>query len=524
MRTRTVNLFSITMLLSLILAPVSGAGVHGRGHAQALGERVDIDGGFTLYGDDADGMALGQYAPDDLRPIESQLRYSTFFASTTIVNAMVLDDAGNVYVTGYTDSLDFPTTPGAYDEGHHDGFVSVLDPTLSDLRYSTSLGGVAYAIALDDAGNVYVTGYTSSDDFPTTPGAYDETYNGEGEYVSDVFVSVLDPTLSNLRYSTFLGGSRSDWGSAIAVDGEGNVHLTGISSSDDFPTTVGAYQERRYGAVDGFVSVLDPTLSTLSYSTLLGGSSDDQAYAIALDRGGNVYVVGQTWSRGFPTTAEAYDRTHDGWSDAFVSVLDPTLSSLQYSTFLGEAINDRASGIALASGGNVYVTGSGRVPTTPGAYDGRGGAFVTVLDPTLTILSHSASLGPGSPSAIELDGAGQVYVTGITSKDYFPTTAGAYDETHNGGTDVFASVLDLTLSTLRYSTFLGGSEDDTCNAMALARAGRVYVTGKTHSNDFPTTPGAYDETYHEGREYNGFVSMLVTGTELYSIYLPVVLR
>jgi serine/threonine protein kinase len=454
--------------------------------------------------------------------LDVELRYLSFLGGSEDdrLLAAAVDSMGNIYVTGQTSSGDFSITAGAYDEaltGDSEVFVSVLDPTLSTVRYSTFLGGsegeYARAIAVDSAGNVYVIGTTSSGDFLTTAGAYDGALSGS----EDTFVSVLDPTLSTLRYSTLLGGSGRDWSSAIALDSAGNVHVTGQTWSSDFPITAGAYDEALTGDSEVFVSVLNPTLSTLHHSTFLGGDSDDCAFAIALDSAGNVYVSGQTKSSDFPTTAGVHDGTFNGGEDAFVSVLNPTLSNLRYCTVLGGSERDGTSAITVDSAGNVWAAGftqSANFPTTAGAYDeAHGGAldaFVSTLDPTLSTLRYCTVLGGSDydgAGAIALDSAGNVWVAGSTQSSNFPTTAGAHDEAYNGNGDAFVSVLDPTVSSLRYSTFLGGGSQEwaTCD---LDGAGNVYVAGGTLSDDLHGTTGAHDKTYSGGEDI--FVGLLET--------------
>jgi hypothetical protein len=397
---------------------------------------------------------------------------------------------------------------GEYDPA----YPLVIDPQLS---YATFLGGsgddYGYAVALNDEGNVYLTGHTYSSDLPTTSGAYDETYAGGA---GDVFVSVFDATLSTLLHSTFLGGNGWQAAYDIELDDAGNAYVMGYTE-DPFPTTSGAYDTSHNGNLDVFVSVLDGSLSTLSYSTLLGGLSWDVGYDVTVDDG-RVYVTGGTGSSNFPTSAGAYDRGHSGWRDAFVSVLDATLSTLSYSTLLGGSSRDEGRSVVLDGAGNVYVlafTEGSDYPSTSGSYDAshNGGrdAVVSVLDPTLSTLTHSTFLGASGSeygSTVALDGDGNVYVVGRTASSTFPTTPGAYDETYSGGShDVFASVLDAALSTLSYSTFLGGTGDDHGCDLVLG-GGRAYLAGYTSSSDFPTTSGAYDE-HHNGR-VDAFASVL----------------
>ena len=298
---------------------------------------------------------------------------------------------------------------------------------------------------MDASGNVFVTGYTSSSDFPTTAGAYDATANGS----HDAFVTKLNPTGAGLVYSTFLGGSSGGLGNGIAVDASGNAFVTGTA----------------------FVTKLNPTGTGLVYSTFLGGSSGDFGNGIAVDASGNAFVTGYTSSSNFPTTAGAYDATFNGGSDAFVTKLNPTGTGLVYSTFLGgsgsSSSSDSGSGIAVDASGNAFVTGytsSSNFPTTAGAYDAtaNGGtdAFVTKLNPTGTGLVYSTFLGGSERdygNGIAVDASGNAFVTGYTDSSNFPTTAGAYDATANGGSDAFVTKLNPTGTGLVYSTFLGGS-------------------------------------------------------------------
>ncbi|CAD7781315.1 Beta-propeller repeat protein [Candidatus Methanoperedenaceae archaeon GB50] len=403
---------------------------------------------------------------------------------------------------------------GSYDKKE----TLIIDPLLA----STFIGGSdverVYSIALDGGGNVYITGGTRSSDYPTTSGTYDESFNG-GYW--DVFVSKLDSSLSSLLASTFIGGGGNEIGYSIALDGGGNVYITGETQSSNYPTTSGAYDESHNGGNDVFVSKLDSSLSTLLASTFIGGSgsgywSYDCGYSIALDGGGNVYITGRTYSSNYPTTSGAYDESHNGGDDVFVSKLDSSLSNLLASTFIGGSYYDYGNSIALDGGGNVYITGraSHGYPITPGAYDeshhNEFDVFVSKLDSSLSNLLASTFIG-GSNSdygqSIALDGGGNVYVTGRTYSSDYPTTPGAYDESHNGGDDVFVSKLDSSLSNLLASTFIGGSSYyDYGNSIVLDGGGNVYITGRTESSDYPTTPGAYDESLNG--YYDVFVSKL----------------
>ena len=213
-----------------------------------------------------------------------------------------------------------------------------------------------------------MTGETPSDDFPVTVGAFDTTHNGN----YDAFLIELNPIGSDLKYSTFLGGGGNDKGEDLAVDGSGNVYVTGKTPSSDFPTTPEAFDITLNGSNDVFVTKINPSGSALVFSTFLGGSEADEGFSIALHSNGNAYVAGITWSANFPTTVGAFDTTDNGNYDVFITRLSQTGSVLDYSTFLGGSEDDYNWGIALDGSGNTYVVGyttSANFPTTAGAFD-----------------------------------------------------------------------------------------------------------------------------------------------------------
>src|SRR5712691_3292520 len=396
------------------------------------GVRTEIAGGYVLTGARQVGFQVAAY--DRRRPlvIDPVLVYSTYLGGSDgdQADAIAVDAAGNAYVTGFTDSTNFPTTPGAFQTtfgGGADAFVTKLNPAGNGLVYSTYLGGSftdrGLGIAVDAAGNAYVTGFTDSTNFPTTPGAFQTTFGGG---FSDAFVTKLNPTGTGLVYSTYLGGSTTDLGRGIAVDAAGNAYVTGATDSTNFPTTSGAFQTTFGGGFDAFVTKLNPGGTGLVYSTYVGGSSSDVAIGIAVDGSGSVYVTGTTFSTNFPTTTAAFQTTRVGFNDGFVTKLNPTGTGLVYSTLLGGSNDtgsaDQPSGIAVDGSGNAYVTGSTGstdFPTTPGAFQtasggGGGDAFVTKLNPTGAALVYSTYLG-GSGGfdfgvGIAVDGSGNAYV------------------------------------------------------------------------------------------------------------------
>ncbi len=402
-----------------------------------------------------------------LDPAGSTLVYSTFI-NTANCRGIAVDATGNAYVTGSAGST-FPTTMGAFDRSlvYTDAFVAKLNPddsnpnnpcTISsityndcdDLIYSTFLGGsdgdVGFAIAVDGAGNAYVTGQTSSSDFPTTVGAFDTSVG----YI-DAFVAKLDTTgdtcgtgLNSLCYSTFLGGSGLDEGFGIAVDAFGNAYVTGKTAAPDFPT-MGAFQATFGGYVDAFVTKLNPD-GSLAYSTFLGGGGLDEGFAIAVDADGNAYVTGMTAASDFPTVG-AFD-TSVGYVDAFVTKLNPD-GSLAYSTFLGGSKTDRGFGIAVDADGNAYVTGmtAARDFPTVGAFDTSLGYIVDGF--VSKIVEREATL------TISKAGKGEGTVTSSDGGIACPTDC---TENYSGGTEVI-----LTATPDAGFTFGGLSGDSDCS-------------------------------------------------------------
>ena len=424
-----------------------GIAVDAAGNAYVTGLTSSSDFPTTAAAVDATFNGASDVFVTKLDPTGSVLLYSTYLggSNTDQANGIAVDLAGSAYVTGVTFSGDWPTTPGAIDKtfnaGGGDAFVTKLDPTGSMLLYSTYLGGSGFdqgvGIAVNFAGNAYVTGLTSSSDFPTTAAAVDTTANGN----TDAFVAKLDSAGSVLLYSTYLGGSNADEGHGIALRAD-QAYVTGVSASSDFPTTAGASDTTfNGGVVDAFVARLDSTGSILVYSTYLGGSGADQGHGIAVDAVGNAYVTGVTSSSDFPTTAGAFDTTFNGSFDAFVTKLDAAGSMLVYATYLGGSGFEQGFGIAV-------------------------------------------------------DAAGNAYVTGATTSSNFPTSAGAVDATLNGPSDAFVTKLDPAASMLLYSTYLGGSGDDQGQGIAVDLAGNAHITGGTNSGDFPTTAAAVDTTFN----------------------------
>jgi hypothetical protein len=401
---------------------------------------------------------------------------------------------------------------GAYDKS----LPLIIDPVLS---YSTFLGGsnedYAYGIAVDASGSAYVAGWTASTDFPTTSGGFQTVYGG-GAY--DTFVTKLNPAGDTLVYLTYLGGSADDYGKGIAVDASGNAYVTGYTYSSNFPTTPGAFQTGYGGGGDAFVTKLNAAGSSFLYSTYLGGSNFDYATAIAVDAAGNAYVAGLSYGD-FPTTPGAFQPSYGG-SDAFVTKVNGDGSALVYSTYLGGSTYDDARGIAVDTDGSAYVTGNTNsidFPITPDAFQTSFGgpenatdAFVTKVNADGSALVYSTYLGGSNydeAHGIAVDTSGNAYVTGLTFSGNFPTTRGAFQTGYGGGGDAFVTKLKADGSALVYSTYLGGSNDDSALSIAVDATGNAYVSGYTTSSNFPTTPGAF-QTSFGGGPFDAFVAKI----------------
>jgi hypothetical protein len=304
------------------------------------------------------GFRVAAYDRGKPLVIDPILAYSTYLGGGSDDDgyAIAVDGSGNAYVTGYTLSSDFPTTgalQGA-NGGPVDVFVSKLNPSGSALVYSTYLGGgtndYGYGIAVDDAGNAYVTGDTWSTDFPMS-----NPLQGTNAGDDDAFVTKLNASGSALVYSTYLGGGFYDAGYAIAVDASRSVYVTGFTWSTNF-NTAAPLQGIKGGSEDAFVSKIDASGAALVYSTYLGGASFEEGHGIAVDGSGNAYVTGYTASTNFPT-AGPFQGANAGSYDAFVSKINSAGSALAYSSYLGGGSDDSGNGIAVDGSGNVYVTG-----------------------------------------------------------------------------------------------------------------------------------------------------------------------
>jgi hypothetical protein len=408
-----------------------------------------------------------------------------------------------------------------------DVFVTKLNRRGSAVVYSTYIGGsgsgfeAGAGIAVDKDGSAYVTGSTDSPDFPTTPGAFRPAFAG-GQ--NDGFVTKLNQRGSALIYSTYLGGSGSGFegGSAIAVDKDGSAYVAGQTDSLDFPITSDALQLAFAGGLeDAFVIKLNPRGSTLAYSTYLGGSGEDFSplNGIAVDQDGFAFVMVSTESPDLLITSDAFQTANAGFFDVYLAKLNRRGSALAYSTYLGGSGYDFGAGVAVDKEGSAYMTGeteSVDFPTTARAFQpvfagGADDGFVTKLNRRGSALDYSTFFGGSSTAGYnDVEGGfdiavhkdGSAYVTGMTYSLDFPTTPDAFQPTFAGGfEDAFVMKLNPRGSALIYSTYIGGSGSfgwEQGSGIALDLEGNVYVTGFTDSVDLPITLGAFQPAFGEG--------------------------
>jgi hypothetical protein len=477
--------------------------------------RQTVESRYRISADGTVGFALGEYDASRQLVIDPILDYGTYLGGSGMDRAYAIDTdaAGNTYITGVTRSADFPVQD-AYDSqisddgvaDNNDIFLTKLSAGGGAVLYSTFFGGSGSDsgndVKVDADGSVYLTGETQSADFPTTPGAADTVLAG----TSDAFVTKLNATGSVLEYSTFVGGTKTDDATAIAIDDAGNVYITGRTESrNQFPLTPGAPDSSlSNGDWDGFLVKLNATGTSVAYGTYLGGSAWDGGNDIAVDDAGNATVTGYTASADFSMAGTPYDNSHNGGDDVFLTQLNVAGTALTYSTFFGGAGEDEADAIAIDSSGNIYLTGdttSANFPTTIGAYDethnGSTDAFVVKFTAGKSLDYATFFGGPviDRGNDIAVDSSGQAHIVGQAWNGDIPTTADAYQDTRDGIADVFVATFDAAGANLVYATYLGAAGIDYGESIALDSANNVYVTGYTDSAGFDTTSGAYDETY-----------------------------
>ncbi|MGD2088958.1 MAG: SBBP repeat-containing protein [Candidatus Aminicenantes bacterium] len=511
---------------NLVIETRFGELIHRRpvSYQEIEGKRVTVNVAFKKLSTNDYGFRVGSYDTDRELVIDPVvLVYSTYLGGSNNdhIFALAVDNSGCAYITGNTFSTNFPTEDAYQNSlggGIRDSFLVKFSSSGSDLVYSTYFGGsgndTGEAIQVDSSNRAYVVGYTDSTDFPTQ-GAYQNTYSGGDE---DVTVTIFSSTGASLVYSSYLGGDGMDEAFALALDSSKNMYITGHTSSTNFPT-VNAYRDTftpsGQNEYDVFVTKMASSGSSLVYSTYLGGNGKETGYGIAVN-GSNAYITGLTYSTNFPLKNEYQSSYGGGDKDGFLTKLSSAGNSLIYSTYLGGSGNDSAWGIAVDSSGRAHVTGdtySTDFPTMNAYQNTHAGggrdAFLTKFATSGTTLKYSTYLGGTESDAaahVVLNSSGYAFITGYTSSSDFPTRR-AYQSTYNGDLDAMVAMFTPEGSNLAFSSFLGGSDLDTSRAIALDNSGNIYLAGFTESTDFPTE-NAYQNT-GAGNE-DAFVTKLST--------------
>jgi Beta-propeller repeat len=509
------------------------------------GENREVEARYVVDEQSQISFSLGEYDHSKPLTIDPVLTYQTYVGGSggETTNSIAVDAAGNAYISGATISTDFPS-PDARPNNGEAAFVAKLNSTGSELLYLTLLDGEGIDgdidfvfgqisgtdVAVDANGNAYVTGITDSNDFPTTTGAYRRRkslgcvpitvtcYTGAENH--DAFVTKLDAS-GQISYSTYLGGRQQESANGIAVDSEGRAYVTGITSSGvTFPKKNDFQGTGVYYGFDAFLTVFNAEGSDLIYSTGFGGNSSDQATDIALDSANNAYIIGETDSNSAFPTKNAFQDASGGGTDAFIAKFNPHVSgenSLIYSTFLGGSGTDIGFGIAVNSGGQAHVTGitgslnfplKNAIDTTNQINE----AFVAVYSASGAQL-HSTFLGGADQeqgNSIAVGNGGTIYVVGVTLSDNFPLAV-PFQAVRAGKFDTFVTKLRLggNAPGVSSSTYIGGSENDFGSAVAV-RGAHIFVAGDTSSTNLTTvSPDPLGPVKAASNGGDGFVSKIL---------------
>ncbi|WP_074410380.1 SBBP repeat-containing protein [Aquimarina megaterium] len=443
-------------------------------------------------------MIILTFVKDELygQELSTTTLYSTYYGSngTDDADVVAVDSEGNTYLGCHSSSADLPGA-NRYPytlSGGMDAFVVKLNKKGTEVAYLTKLGGAKWdaiqGLISDSIGNIYAVGTTYSSDFPINPNGFQPNFGGK----SDAFVVKINPK-GEVVWSTFLGGSKDEDGRGIAIDQQGNVHVIGRTKSKDFPTSEGALQSKSAGGIDAFIATLDPNGKMLT-STYIGGSGDDIGFSIKLDSMGQLYIAGTTSSINFPVK-NAIQSEKKGKDDAFLAVIDPTRSIINFASYLGGKETERLYSIDLDSSGNVFMMGftnSVDYPTTTKAFQtdfgGVRDAFVTRLNLNKREIVYSTYLGgekDDNPRNLVVNKQGYAFIVGNTASKNFPIV-NSQERNLRGDDDAFIAMLDPSGSFLRYSTLIGGKGQDIFEGLAIGTDGSLTVSGASNSIDFPT--------------------------------------
>ncbi|HEX3068708.1 MAG TPA: SBBP repeat-containing protein [Thermoanaerobaculia bacterium] len=487
-------------------------------YQEISGSRRIVDARYRINGKSV-GFALGSYDHGKPLIIDPVLDWSTYLGGSDLdlSYSIAIDGSGNAYVTGVSGSTDFPTVnpiqgTKAYD---WDVMVAKINAAGTAIVYATYLGGnggneYGLGIAVDPSGNAYVTGGTNSSDFPVTGGAIQSTYGGTGAY-RDAFAVKINAAGSALVYSTYLGGSGDELAYGIAADSSGNAYIAGYTESASLPWISGSALQPTHagGGTDGFVIKIGSTGANV-WATYLGTSGGDGLGVVRVDGSGNVWVGGSTDSSSWPgVNGSSAQSTYAGNGDAVITEINAAGTAISYATYLGGSDYDDLQGLVLDSSGNVYVsgttlstsfpgvTGSSIQPSNAGSYD----LYVTKLNSTLTSITWSTFLGGSDfdeSQDIGIDSSNNVYVSGMSTSTDFPVASAIQPAYGGGDVDAIAAKINAAGTAVVWSTYLGGSDADQCYGGAVDGSGNLYLTGFTASNDFPGTSGSAIQSTYAG--------------------------
>ncbi len=447
------------------------------------------------------------------------LGFSTFLGGSNGANLSAIDSDkdGFIYICGASGSTDFPVTSGAFSDslvGNWDSIVAKINSNGTDYIFATFLGGTegttyeqASDILVDANGFTFLTGTTDASDFPVTIGAFDTSFSQIGD--NDIYVTKINETGSALIFSTFLGGNGWEGTNKIDIDSTGSAYISGITSSTNFPTTVGAFDTNLVaGSAETFITKINPLGNSLYYSTFLFHSGRSE---IVVDEIGSAYFVGKVFSSVIPITTVTFDTSFNGEDDIAIVKLNQTGNELLYATYLGGTSEEYSGRAFVDSDKALYLTGDSNsldFPVTTGTYDETQNGFydviITKLNSLGTALEFSTFLG-GSISELEswglvVDSEKSIFVSAQTYSTDFPLTSNSFDSSLSGNFDSFLTKLDSTASSLLYSTYIGGSGNESYTSLAFGKNGSVYIGGSTSSLDFLTTIGVIDNNFNGGSE------------------------
>jgi hypothetical protein len=519
---------------------VSGEGLDMREDAPVIyqeknGIKVSVQGSFQTFADGSAGFHVGGYDPSLPLVIDPVLTFSTFIGGSgqDEATAVAIDANGNAYLAGWTNSTNFAQTgPAKWKPlaGSTDAFVAKFSALGDRLVYCTYFGGSgddrALGLAVDATGSAYLTGYTTSTNFPISFAPPQAKLAGK----RNAFITRLNAAGNGLVYSTYLGGEGTDTANGIAVDAGSHAFVTGDTNSLKFPTTAGAFQAVNTGGQKVFAAEINPAGTSLMWSTYLGGSSIDHGAAIAVNSLGNVFITGSTQSMDFPSV-NAVQPVSGGNQDAFVTGIAAGGKTLLFSTYLGGSggtpgLPEEGDAIVLDPSSNILVAGttsSLNFPVTRTGFQqafagGNTDGFLVKLDPTGKTLTYGTFIGGSSVehvTGVATDQFGYTFVGGYTSSQDFPNIRAPQSSNH-GEYDGFLYKLNPAGTSLIYATYVGGTAIDAITGIAVDRFGSVVMSGYTASGDFPIAGVLGSAQKYKYGTTTAFLSKITSG------WLPVV--